>query len=359
VQNVDSASGGIRVTNSNAGTSAGAVLRFGTDQGNIGFVRANSSVNTGAIGGASAVVIGNGLAFPVVVSTNGVARATFDSSGNLGLGVTPSAWGSTFKVMQFTGGASIGGTTDPSLQVTQNAYYNGTNWIYSTTAAASNYYQSGGAHVWRNAPSGTAGNAISFTQAMTLDASGNLLVGTTTANSAKFAVNAVPNSVIGSQAAFIAGSKSAYAGIAQLPQGQLFVYDNSGSSAGTGGAISFGGDAGGGQQTWYAAIEARKDNSTAGDYGAAMVFYTRPSGATAGERARITSGGYFKASNDGTYNSSTGSYHEFTQTANTAGFILRSTHATYADVVSLVYAARNTTNNSFYALGYYNTGAGV
>jgi len=30
-----------------------------------------------------------------------------------------------------------------------------------------------------NAPSGTAGNAITFTQAMTLDASGNLLVGTT------------------------------------------------------------------------------------------------------------------------------------------------------------------------------------
>ncbi|MFY7885035.1 MAG: hypothetical protein ACOVOV_09355, partial [Dolichospermum sp.] len=36
-----------------------------------------------------------------------------------------------------------------------------------------------GQHRWFNAPSGTAGNAISFTQAMTLDASGNLLVATT------------------------------------------------------------------------------------------------------------------------------------------------------------------------------------
>ena len=116
-------------------------------------------------------------------------------------------------------------------------------------------------------------------------------MGTTSANNAKFAVNSVPNGVVGNQAAFIAGAKSAYAGIAQLPQGQLFVYDNTGSSAGTGGAISFGGDAGGGQQTWYAAIEARKDNSTVGDYGASMVFYTRPSGATANERMRITSGG--------------------------------------------------------------------
>jgi hypothetical protein len=37
-------------------------------------------------------------------------------------------------------------------------------------------------HQWFNAPSGTAGNAITFTQAMTLDASGNLLVGTTSAS---------------------------------------------------------------------------------------------------------------------------------------------------------------------------------
>jgi hypothetical protein len=39
-------------------------------------------------------------------------------------------------------------------------------------------------HYWYNAPSGTADNAISFTQAMTLDASGNLLVGRTVPDSA-------------------------------------------------------------------------------------------------------------------------------------------------------------------------------
>ena len=36
---------------------------------------------------------------------------------------------------------------------------------------------SDGSFGWNTAPSGTAGNAITFTQAMTLDASGNLLVG--------------------------------------------------------------------------------------------------------------------------------------------------------------------------------------
>ena len=52
--------------------------------------------------------------------------------------------------------------------------------MYGATAAASMYQQYGGASYWYTAGSGTAGNPISFTQAMTLDASGNLAVGTTT-----------------------------------------------------------------------------------------------------------------------------------------------------------------------------------
>jgi hypothetical protein len=59
-----------------------------------------------------------------------------------------------------------------------NTYYNA-GWKYITTGAASQYTQSSGIHSWYNAASGTAGNAISFTQAMTLDASGNLGVGQT------------------------------------------------------------------------------------------------------------------------------------------------------------------------------------
>jgi hypothetical protein len=47
------------------------------------------------------------------------------------------------------------------------------------TGYASLYQQNGGKHIWNTAPSGTAGNAISFTQAMTLDASGRLMLGTT------------------------------------------------------------------------------------------------------------------------------------------------------------------------------------
>jgi hypothetical protein len=107
-----------------------------------------------------------------------------DSSGNLGLGVTPSAWsGSGWLEFPNSSGISAKG----GINIGSNIYYNGA-WKYTTTAAASLYVQGGGQHTWNTAPSGTAGNAISFTQAMTLDASGHLLVGTSTAPTADTAL---------------------------------------------------------------------------------------------------------------------------------------------------------------------------
>jgi hypothetical protein len=102
-----------------------------------------------------------------------------DASGNLGLGVTPSAWGSGYIAQQIgTRTALISGTLGQTF-IGNNNYNNGTNWLYLQTAATSLYEQYAGSHAWYNAPSGTAGNAISFTQAMTLDASGRLGIGTT------------------------------------------------------------------------------------------------------------------------------------------------------------------------------------
>jgi hypothetical protein len=62
--------------------------------------------------------------------------------------------------------------------VSNNVSFN-SGFKYARTSTATLYNQSGGAHVWSYAASGTAGNAITFTDAMTLDASGNLGVGTT------------------------------------------------------------------------------------------------------------------------------------------------------------------------------------
>ena len=118
----------------------------------------------------------NGLDIWNSVGGSYTKQLTLNTSGNLGLGVTPSAWGSGLKAIQLTGGSMWGNSS--VIQFSQNNFYNGTNYIYSTTAQASDYYQYLGTHVWRTAPSGTAGNAITFTQAMTLDASGNLGIGT-------------------------------------------------------------------------------------------------------------------------------------------------------------------------------------
>ena len=106
----------------------------------------------------------------------------FDSSGNLGLGVTPSAW-ATLTAMQVKNGSLYGYSTS-EVGLTGNAYYNA-GWKYIATGAATKYSQGESGlnnHAWFTAPSGTAGNAISFTQAMTLDASGNLGIGTTSFN---------------------------------------------------------------------------------------------------------------------------------------------------------------------------------
>jgi hypothetical protein len=119
--------------------------------------------------------------------TNGAEAGRFDTAGNLGLGVTPSAWASTSKAIELSAVSpcylAFNSSTNPYGYIYSNAYFNGTNNIYKNSSYASVYaINSAGQHQWFTAPSGTAGNAITFTQAMTLDNSGNLLVGTSTTN---------------------------------------------------------------------------------------------------------------------------------------------------------------------------------
>ena len=129
-----------------------------------------------------------GIFFPaadtIAFAEGGVESLRLDSAGNMGLGVTPSAWNSDYKSVAVSNYAEFyGRIATPSVGVAYNAYRNsGGSWIYKTTNAAARYEQDSGFHIWYNAASGTAGNAITFTQAMTLDASGKLLVGTTSAS---------------------------------------------------------------------------------------------------------------------------------------------------------------------------------
>jgi len=209
-------------------------------------------------------------------------RMRLDSSGNLGLGVTPSAW-SVIKAIQIgsTAGSSIYADNGSTIAgVASNAYYSSTGWKYFGTALASRYEQSIGAHQWFTAPSGTANNAITFTQAMTLDASGRLGINVTSVEERLHVASANPTN-----------------GVIQFIQ-------NTSTSAQTGALIKL--DVG---NVGTSALGIPGGTSNA------LAFYV--GGVTSGsERARITSGGYFKASNNGTYAGSTSSYHEFYSSTN-------------------------------------------
>lgn len=135
----------------------------------------------------------NTSALNFVSSDGNTVQMKLDSSGNLGLGVTPSAWGSGYKAIQLPAGTYGGGSfvsDNGSPNIAANCY-NNSGWKYVTTGDYATLYQSrNGQHQWFNAPSGTAGNAITFTQALTLNASGNLILGgTTERSSAKFTVD--------------------------------------------------------------------------------------------------------------------------------------------------------------------------
>ncbi len=104
---------------------------------------------------------------------------TLDTSQNMGLGVVPSAWGANYKAFDIKRGSVFQNSTLNWAGLSNNAYNDGTNWIYKESTIARMFRIQNDQFEWFTAPSGTAGNAITFTQAMTLDANGRLGVART------------------------------------------------------------------------------------------------------------------------------------------------------------------------------------
>jgi len=123
----------------------------------------------------------------------GAGQVVKDASGNFGLGVTPSGWNSNVKAFQYGLVGSLAcRVSGEGSYLSSNVYYSGdpalsaSGGVYMYSAAATSYSQSDGAHKWYTAPSGTAGNPISFTQVMALNASGVLTLTPTISQAALF-----------------------------------------------------------------------------------------------------------------------------------------------------------------------------
>jgi hypothetical protein len=120
----------------------------------------------------------------LILQTNGTTTAvTIDTSQNVGIGVTPNAWttSNNTKALQISTLTSVYQAFTGS-NFASNTYYNGTNDVYITTAAAGKFAFDAGNNIftWSSAASGTAGTTIAFTERMRIDSNGYLLVNQTT-----------------------------------------------------------------------------------------------------------------------------------------------------------------------------------
>ena len=177
------------------GTSSPAQKLHVSGTGNTAIIIQDSSAvayldfKTGA--GTQRILGGAGGTNTMLFYTGLTERMRIDASGNVGIGVTPSAWNGAYKAVQLPTG-SIVSPNNGSLGIGANIYTDGAATNRYVANGFSTYHdQTNGQYRWFTAPSGTAGNAITFSQAMTLDASGNLLVGKTSASSTIAGVQAI------------------------------------------------------------------------------------------------------------------------------------------------------------------------
>jgi len=191
--NANNVSGTVSVSNGGTGaTTAGQAVI------NLGAAPLASPAFTGDVSIEDKIVhtgdANTAIRFPapdtVTVETNGVERFRVADAGAVGIGVTPSAWASPAAIaLEFPNGANLFSSTASVFQMGANNFFDGA-YKYKTNGFASRYRQDSGTHFWDTVASGTAGNAITFVRAMTLDASGNLSVtGTASATTASVGTN--------------------------------------------------------------------------------------------------------------------------------------------------------------------------
>jgi hypothetical protein len=197
----------------NGGTKLNATVLLGTS--NIQFSGNNVSWEATGItnnlpewrADATGIKFGNYLSLPLRISVNGTENARFFSTGNVAIGTTTdagykldvngtarfsdnlfsdkflligtsaNAWGSFTSALQI-GGSSTYASLNNITYIGNNTFFSAA-WKYQNTAPSARIEIQDGFKFFI-APSGTAGTNITYTQPMTINSSGNVLIGTTT-----------------------------------------------------------------------------------------------------------------------------------------------------------------------------------
>jgi hypothetical protein len=140
---------------------------------------------------------------PVKFTIGGTERMRIDASGSVGIGVVPSTiWSSSYDALQIGLGGSMyaHAAAGSNMHMAANSVYEGTapNYYdkYLTSSTASKYVQDSGLHIWSTAASGTAGDAITWSEAMRIDSSGNVGIGTSSPDTELHIEDATGNAVV-------------------------------------------------------------------------------------------------------------------------------------------------------------------
>ena len=144
----------------------------------------------------------------------------------LGTVASYNAWSTGYSAIQYLTYGSTYDWNGGGTGHVNNAYYNGTNWIYRTTNAAMRYSQNLGAnfHQFDVAASGTSGNAITWLTSMYIGSSGNVTINAPTSGTAL--------TVGGTGASVVLNGATAHT-ITQVPYG-LTIQTSADLSASTG-----------------------------------------------------------------------------------------------------------------------------
>lgn len=149
-------------------------------------------VQTSSAPAQSGQVRVNGDTFQWWGSSAGAVRTAVDTasdqtiagekvfSENVGVGVTPSAWGATWRAVQIgQRGALWSDAAGSHTDLSDNTYYDGTDHRAIQTATASKITLNSGVFTVNTAASATAGDVQTFAERLRLDAAGALFVGDT------------------------------------------------------------------------------------------------------------------------------------------------------------------------------------